>query len=40
MVLPWHGKQNVSNILMADWHVETNVDGGTGAAYRYQKPNF
>jgi prepilin-type N-terminal cleavage/methylation domain-containing protein/prepilin-type processing-associated H-X9-DG protein len=39
-VLPWHGGGKMSNILMADWHVEVNVDGGTGAFYRYQRPPF
>jgi prepilin-type N-terminal cleavage/methylation domain-containing protein/prepilin-type processing-associated H-X9-DG protein len=40
VVLPWHGGSRVSNILMADWHVEVNVDGSTGAQYRYQGPLF
>jgi prepilin-type N-terminal cleavage/methylation domain-containing protein/prepilin-type processing-associated H-X9-DG protein len=40
VVLPWHAGKRESNILMADWHVETNVDGGTGAFYRYQGPLF
>jgi prepilin-type N-terminal cleavage/methylation domain-containing protein/prepilin-type processing-associated H-X9-DG protein len=39
-VLPWHAGGRVSNILMADWHVEVNVDGATGAQYRYQGPLF
>jgi prepilin-type processing-associated H-X9-DG protein/prepilin-type N-terminal cleavage/methylation domain-containing protein len=39
-ILPWHGGGRVSNMLMADWHVETNVDGATGAQYRYQGPLF
>jgi prepilin-type N-terminal cleavage/methylation domain-containing protein/prepilin-type processing-associated H-X9-DG protein len=40
VVLPWHGGGRISNILMADWHVEVNVDGATGAQYRYQGPLF
>ena len=37
-VMPWHGGGRTSNILMADWHVETGVDGSTGARARYQGP--
>jgi prepilin-type N-terminal cleavage/methylation domain-containing protein/prepilin-type processing-associated H-X9-DG protein len=39
-ILPWHGGGKISNMLMADWHVEVNVDGATGAQYRYQGPAF
>jgi prepilin-type processing-associated H-X9-DG protein/prepilin-type N-terminal cleavage/methylation domain-containing protein len=39
-IMPWHGGGRLSNILMADWHVEVNVDGGTGAFYRYQGPPY
>jgi prepilin-type processing-associated H-X9-DG protein len=37
-ILPWHGNGRTSNLLMADWHVEVNVDGNTGARYGYQGP--
>ena len=40
VVLPWHAGKHQSNMLMADWHVETSVDGGTGAFYRYQGPLY
>jgi prepilin-type processing-associated H-X9-DG protein len=39
-VLPWHAGLRQSNILMADWHVETNVTSGDGAFNRYQGPNW
>jgi prepilin-type N-terminal cleavage/methylation domain-containing protein/prepilin-type processing-associated H-X9-DG protein len=39
-VIPWHAGSRMSNILMADWHVEVNVDGATGAQNRYQGPAF
>jgi prepilin-type processing-associated H-X9-DG protein len=39
-ILPWHGGGRISNMLMADWHVEVNVDGATGAQFRYQGPPF
>lgn len=38
-VMPWHGGNRVSNVLMADSHVEMGVDGIEGAEEHYQRPD-